>query len=51
MANKNCCNFKVLQFNKLQTTIAIIIEDKVTEFLCIADDFSKAFDAQMENID
>ena len=30
--------------------IAIIIENKVTEIFCIADDFCKVFDAQMENI-
>ena len=26
---------------------AMITEDKVTEFFCIADDFCKVFDAQM----
>ena len=26
---------------------AMIAEDKVTEFFCIADDFCKVFDAQM----
>lgn len=28
----------------------MITEDKVTELFCIADDFCKVFDAQMENI-
>ena len=28
---------------------AMIAEDKVTEFFCIADDFCKVFDAQMVN--
>ena len=27
----------------------MITEDKVTEIFCIADDFCKVFDAQMEN--
>ena len=26
----------------------MIIENKITEFFCIADDFCKVFDAQME---
>ena len=40
----------VLKYKELQTTIAMITEDKVTELFCIADDFYKFFDAMMENI-
>lgn len=47
--SENCCNFKVLKIKSLQTIIAMITEDKVTEIFCIADDFCKVFDAQMEN--
>lgn len=46
--SENCCNFKVLKIKSLQTIIAMITEDKVTEIFCIADDFCKVFDAQME---
>lgn len=45
--SENCCNFNVLKIKGLQTIIAIITEDKVTEIFCIADDFCKVFDAQM----
>ena len=45
--SENCCNFNVLKIKSLQTIIAIITEDKVTEIFCIADDFCKVFDAQM----
>ena len=48
MISENCRNFKVLKIKSLQTTIAIITEDKVTEIFCIADDFCKVFDAKME---
>ena len=48
MTGENYCNFKVLKASKLRTTIAMITEDKVTEIFCIADDFCKVFDAQME---
>ena len=44
----NCCNFIVLKYKELQTIIAMITEDKVTELFCIADDFCKFFDAMME---
>ena len=40
-----CCNFKVLIYIELQTKIAMITEDKVTEIFCMADDFCKFFDA------
>ena len=46
--SENCYNFKVLKIKSLQTIIAMITEDKVTEIFCIADDFCKVFDAQME---
>ena len=41
-------NFIVLKHKELQTTIAMITEDKVRELFCIADDFCKFFDAMME---
>ncbi|MCI7313866.1 MAG: IS982 family transposase, partial [Prevotella sp.] len=44
MISENCCNFKVLKIKSLQTIIAMITEDKVTEIFCIADDFCKVFD-------
>lgn len=47
--SENSSNFKVLKNKSLQTIIAMITEDKVTEIFCIADDFCKVFDAQMEN--
>ena len=40
-----CCNFKELIYKQLQTKIAMITEDKVTEIFCLADDFCKFFDA------
>ena len=39
----NCYNFIVLKYKELQTIIAMITEDKVTELFCIADDFCKFF--------
>lgn len=48
MISENYYNLKVFKIKSLQTTIAIITEDKVTEIFCIADDFCKVFDAQME---
>ena len=42
-----CCNFIVSKYKVLQTIIAMITEDKVTELFCIADDFCKFFDAMM----
>ena len=47
MISENCCNFIVLKYKVLQTIIAMISEDKVTELFCIADDFCKFFDAMM----
>ena len=48
MISENCCNFIVLKYKVLQTIIAMITEDKVTELFCIAHDFCKYFDAMME---
>ena len=42
--SKICCNFKMLIYKQLQTKIAMITEDKVTEIFCMADDFCKFFD-------
>ena len=46
--SENCCNFIVLKYKELQTIIAMITEDKVTDFFFIADDFCKFFDVMME---
>ena len=46
--SENCCTFIVLKYKELQTIIAMITEDKVTELFCIADDLCKFFDAMME---
>ena len=46
--SENCCNFIVLKYKELQTIIAMLTEDKVTELFCMADDFCKFFDAMME---
>ena len=35
----------MLKYKVLQTIIAMITEDKVTELFCIADNFCKFFDA------
>ena len=40
-----CYKFKELINKQLQTKIAMITEDKVTEIFCMADDFCKFFDA------
>ena len=42
--SKICCNFKVLIYKQLQTKIAMITEDKVTEIFCMSDNFCKFFD-------
>ena len=39
------CGIKKLIYKQLQTKIAMITEDKVTEIFCMADDFCKFFDA------
>ena len=46
--SENCGNFIVLKYKDLQTIIAMITEDKVTELFCMADDFCKFFDAMMK---
>ena len=38
--SENCYNFKVLKIKSLQTIIAMITEDKVTEIFCMADDLT-----------
>ena len=45
MISEICCNYKELIYKQLQTKIAMITEDKVTEIFCMADDFCKFFDA------
>ena len=42
-----CYNFIVLMYKALQTQIAMITEDKVTEIFCITDDFCNFFDTIM----
>ena len=42
-----CCILIVLKYKELQTKIAMIIDDKVTELFCMADDFCRFFDAMM----
>ena len=44
MISEICCNFKELIYKQLQTKIAMITEDKVTEIFCMADNFCKFFD-------
>ena len=46
--SENCCNFIVLNYKVLQTIIAMLTEDKVTELYCMVDDFCKYFDTLME---
>ena len=46
--SENYCNFIVLKYKDLQTIIAMITEDKVTELFCMADDICKFFDAMMK---
>ena len=45
--SENCCNFIVLKIKELQTIIAMITEDKVTEIFFMADDFCKFFDTMI----
>ncbi len=40
--------FNLFKIKRLQTIAAIVTVDKVTEFLCIADDFYKVYEDQME---
>lgn len=48
--SENCCNLRVLNIKSLQTIIAMITEDKVTEIFCITDDFCKVFDVVSRSI-
>lgn len=43
MTNDNCCNFKVLELNKIQIITTMFAEYKVTELFYMADDFYKFF--------
>ena len=45
--SENCCIFIVLNYKELQTIIAMITEDKVTELFFMADEFCKFFDCMM----
>jgi hypothetical protein len=45
---ENCCNFIVFKYKEIQTIIAMITEDKITELFCMADGFCKFSDAMME---
>ena len=45
--SENCCIFIVLNYKELQTIIAMITEDKVTELFFMADEFCKFFDRMM----
>ena len=45
--SETCCNLNVLKIKSLQTIIAMVTEDKVTEIFCGADDLCKVFDVQM----
>lgn len=45
---KNVATLLILKIKSLQTIIAIITENKVTEIFCIVVDFCIVFDAQME---
>ena len=48
MISANYCNFIMLNYQGLQTIIAMLAESKVTELFCMADDYCKFFDAMME---
>ena len=41
---RNCCTFIVLNYKVVQTIIAMLTEDKVTEIFYMADEFCKFFD-------
>lgn len=42
--SENYCIFIVLNYKEIQTIIAMLTADKVTELFCMADDFCKFFD-------
>ena len=46
--SESCCNFIVFKYKVLQTIIAMLTENKVTELFCMADDFCKFFDAMIQ---
>lgn len=46
--SKNVVTLLILKIKSLQTIIAIITENKVTEIFCITVDFCIVFDDQME---
>ena len=48
MISKNVVTLLILKIKSLQTIIAIITENKVTEIFCIEVDFCIVFDAQKE---
>lgn len=50
MNSENCHKFIVLKFNKLQTIIAIIAEDKVTKLFCMTDDFYQSMSSKKLNL-
>lgn len=45
--SENYCIFIVLNYKELQTIIAMLTENKVTEIFCMADDFCKFIDAMV----
>ena len=44
MVSDNCCTFIVLNYKVVQTIIAMLTADKVTEIFYMADEFCKFFD-------
>ena len=48
--SENCCVFIVLNYKVLQTIIAMLTEDKVTELFFMADEFCKFFDWMMAGL-
>ena len=42
--SENCCKFIVFKYKEIQTIIAMITEDKITELFCMADGFCVFFD-------
>ncbi len=43
MIGERCCNFIVNNYKELQTKVAMITEDKITDLFCLADDFYQFF--------
>ena len=48
--SENCCIFIVLKYKWIQTIIAMIIENKVIEIFCMADDFASFLIQWWQNI-